>query len=61
MNKQTVEVIVRALLQAVAGALAARGVAIEGSLVEAIIGGVIALGTVIWSLKSKKSTDNPAA
>lgn len=61
MNKQTVEVIVRALLQAVAGALATRGVAIEGSLVEAIIGGVIALGTVIWSLKSKKSTDNPAA
>ncbi len=61
MNKQTVEVIVRALLQAVAGALATRGVAIEGSLVEAIIGGVIALGTVIWSLKSKKSTDKPAA
>ena len=55
MNKQTVEVIVRALLQAVAGALATRGVAIEGSLVEAIIGGVIALATVIWSLKSKKA------
>ena len=55
MNKQTVEVIVRALLQAVAGALATRGVAIEGSQTEAIIGGVIALGTVIWSLKSKKA------
>ena len=55
MNKQTVEVVVRALLQAVAGALATRGVAIEGSQAEAIIGGVIALGTVIWSLKSKKA------
>ena len=55
MNKQTVEVIVRALLQAVAGALATRGIAIEGSQTEAIIGGVIALGTVVWSLKSKKS------
>lgn len=55
MNKQTIEVVVRALLQAVAGALATRGVAIEGSHVEAIIGGIIALGTVIWSLKSKKA------
>lgn len=55
MNKQTIEVIVRALLQAVAGALATRGIAIEGSQTEAIIGGVIALGTVIWSLKAKKA------
>lgn len=53
MNKQTIEVIVRALLQAIAGALAARGIAIENSATEAIIGGVIALGTVAWSIKSK--------
>lgn len=53
MNKQTIEVVVRALLQAVAGALATRGIAIEGSQTEAIIGGIIALGTVVWSLKSK--------
>lgn len=55
MNKQTIEVIVRALLQAIAGALAARGIAIENSATEAIIGGVIALGTVVWSIKSKKA------
>lgn len=53
MNKQTIEVIVRALLQAIAGALTARGVAIENSATEAIIGGIIALGTVVWSIKSK--------
>ena len=55
MNKETVSVIVRALLQASAGALAARGVALENSHVEAIIGGVIALVTVVWSLRSKKA------
>jgi phosphate/sulfate permease len=55
MNKQTIEVIVRALLQAIAGALTARGIAIENSATEAIIGGIIALGTVVWSIKSKKA------
>lgn len=53
MNKQTIEVIVRALLQAGAGALAARGIALENSQTEAVIGGVIAIITIIWSLKSK--------
>ena len=53
MNKQTIEVIIRALLQAGAGALAARGVVIENSLTEAVIGGVLAVITIIWSLKSK--------
>jgi phosphate/sulfate permease len=53
MNKQTIEVVVRALLQAIAGALTARGITIENSATEAIIGGVIALGTVAWSIKSK--------
>lgn len=56
MNKQTIEVIVRALLQAIAGALTARGITIENSATEAIIGGVIALGTVAWSIKSKKAS-----
>jgi hypothetical protein len=53
MNKQTIEVIVRALLQAGAGALAARGIAFENSQTEAVIGGVLAIITIIWSLKSK--------
>lgn len=55
MNKQTIEVIVRALLQAIAGALTARGITIENSATEAIIGGVIALLTVFWSIKSKQA------
>lgn len=53
MNKQTIEVIIRALLQAGAGALAARGIALENSQTEAVIGGVLAIITIIWSLKSK--------
>jgi len=53
MNKQTIEVIVRALLQASAGALATRGIAIENSQTEAVIGGVLAIITIVWSLKSK--------
>lgn len=55
MNKQTIEVIIRAILQAGAGALAVRGIAIENSQAEAVIGGVIALATIVWSLKSKKA------
>ena len=55
MNKQTIEVIIRALLQAGAGALAARGVVIENSLTEAVIGGILAVITIIWSLKSKQA------
>ena len=55
MNKQTIEVIIRALLQAVAGALTSRGIAVENSQTEAIIGGLIAVGTVVWSLKAKKA------
>lgn len=61
MNKQTIEVIIRALLQAGAGALAARGVVIENSLTEAVIGGVIALATIVWSIKSKKAAAAPKA
>jgi len=53
MNKQTIEVIVRALLQAGAGALTTRGIALENSQTEAVIGGVLAIITIIWSLKSK--------
>lgn len=53
MNKQTIEVIVRALLQAGAGALATRGIVIENSATEAVIGGILAVISIIWSLKSK--------
>jgi hypothetical protein len=53
VNKQTIEVIVRALLQASAGALATRGIVIENSSAEAVIGGVLAIISIVWSLKSK--------
>ena len=59
MSKQTIEVIIRAILQAGAGALAARGIALENSQTEAIIGGVIAIATIVWSLKSKKAASAP--
>lgn len=61
MNKQTIEVIIRALLQAGAGALAARGIAITNSQSEAVIGGIIALATIVWSIKSKKAVEAPKA
>ena len=61
MNKQTIEVIIRALLQAGAGALAARGIAIRNSQSEAVIGGIIALATIVWSIKSKKAAEAPKA
>lgn len=61
MNKQTIEVIIRAILQAGAGALAARGIAISNSQSEAVIGGIIALATIVWSLKSKKAAETVKA
>ena len=53
MNKELTTVIVRALLQAVAGALTARGIAIENGALELVAGGVVAALTVVWSAKEK--------
>lgn len=61
MNKETLSIIVRALLQAVAGALTARGVAVDNGTVELVAAGVVAAGTVAWSHSAKKKIKDKAA
>ena len=55
MNKELTTVVVRAILQAIAGALTARGVAVDNGTVELIAGGLVAVATVVWSVKEKAS------
>lgn len=55
MNKELTTVIVRAILQAIAGALTARGIAIDNGTTELIAGGIVAAVTVVWSVKEKNS------
>lgn len=53
MNKETLTIVVRAALQALAGGLAARGIAIENGSLELITGAVVAVITIVWSHKEK--------
>ena len=53
MNKEMVLGIIRHLLTAFGGAFAANGAA-TATDVETIIGGVVALVGVVWSVLSKK-------
>ena len=53
MNKELTTVIVRALLQAVAGALTARGVVVENGALELVSGGLVAALSIVWSVKEK--------
>lgn len=53
MNKETLSIIIRALLQAVAGALTARGVTVDNGTVEVVAGAAVAIGTIIWSQSAK--------
>lgn len=53
MNKETLTVFVRAILQAVAGSLVGKGV-LDESATEPIIGGAVAAATVLWSIAEKK-------
>ena len=55
MNKELTTVVVRAVLQAIAGALAARGVTVENGTLELVAGGVVAVLSVVWSVKEKAS------
>lgn len=55
MNKELLTVVIRALLQAVAGALTARGVVVDNGTTELIAGGLVAAATVIWSVKEKNA------
>lgn len=54
MNKEMIPIVVRAALQALAGALTVRGVTVDDGTIEAVSGGIIAVITVIWSYKAKE-------
>ena len=53
MNKELITVILRAIIQAVAGALAVRGVSIDDGSIEIIVAGIVAALTIVWSVKEK--------
>ena len=55
MNKGLTTVVIRALLQAVAGALAARDVVVDNGTTELFAGGLVGAATVIWSVKEKNA------
>jgi len=53
MTWDTIQVVVRAVLQAGAGVLVAKG-AIDGSGAETIVAALLSLGSVVWSMMHKK-------
>lgn len=53
MNKEAILGVIRHILTAVGGSVATSGVA-TASDIEVIVGGVVALVGVIWSVISKK-------
>ena len=57
MDWQTIQVIARALLQGVAGILVGKGV-LDGAGAETLIGSLLAIGSVVWSLVNKKTLLN---
>lgn len=53
MSKEIVQGILRHLLTGVGGALAVK-YQIDGATIEAIVGGVVALVGVVWSIRAKR-------
>jgi len=53
MDWNTIQVVVRAVLQGVAGVLVAKGI-IDGSGAETIVAALLSLGSVAWSMFHKK-------
>jgi len=53
MDWNAIQVIVRALLQGVAGVLVAKGV-VDAAGSETLIGAVLSIGSVVWSMSHKK-------
>ena len=52
MNWDNLQVIVRAVLQGVAGILVSKGV-VDASGAEGLVGGLISIASVVWSLFHK--------
>ena len=53
MSKEIVQGILRHLLTGVGGALAVK-YQIDGAAIEAVVGGVVALVGVVWSIQAKR-------
>lgn len=52
--KSTLAAIVRHLLTAAGGYLVAKGIELDSASIEAISGGVAAVGAILWSLYEKR-------
>lgn len=57
MDWQSIQVIARAILQGLAGILVSKGV-LDGTGAETLIGAVLGIGSVVWSLVNKKTLLN---
>lgn len=53
MSKEIVQGILRHLLTGVGGALAVK-YQIDGATIEAVVGGIVALVGVVWSIRAKR-------
>lgn len=60
MNKELIAKIIRHALGFLGGYLAAKGIEITGTDMDAIAGGLAAVAAVAWSVKSGLKKDNPA-
>lgn len=60
MDWQSIQVIARAILQGLAGILVSKGL-IDGAGAETLIGAVLGIGSVVWSLINKKQLLNTPA
>jgi hypothetical protein len=57
MDWQSIQVIARAILQGLAGILVSKGL-LDGAGAETLIGAVLGIGSVVWSLVNKKQLLN---
>lgn len=53
MNKDIIPVITRAALQGIAGFLAANGISVSDGSTEQIAAGILAVVSIIWSVREK--------
>ncbi len=61
MNKELIAKLLRHLLGFAGGYLAAKGIEITGTDMDAIAGGLAAIAAVAWSIKDAKKPAAPAA
>ena len=59
MNKEIIAKVIRHLLGFAGGYLAAKGIEITGTDMDAIAGGLAAIVAIAWSLKAAKTPATP--